>query len=318
VRSDLLQSRYWNKITDYPGISGASLGRVVDEPARRRLLKDFLRTRREAIRPESAGLEQGRRRRTSGLRREEVATLARVGVTWYTWLEQGREIQASSDTLAGIARALQLSPSDESYLFALAGVGRPAAPSLPSYVVDPHVQAVLDGLKEIPALIWGPNFDALAFNRLADAVFEFDHFGGPFTRNSVWRLFMDPARRALHGAQWEALATGSVGLLRARHATHLEHPAFSGLLEALRKASPDFVRVWNSARTKALDTIELRMSHRRMGEIRVASVKHRPIMGDFVLVTLPPSDARTARVFARAAKPPSASAARRPSKRPNR
>ncbi|WP_148668724.1 helix-turn-helix transcriptional regulator, partial [Streptomyces sp. WAC05950] len=119
---------------------------------RRHELAEFLRSRRERLTPERVGLVRGPRRRTPGLRREEVAHLSSVGVTWYTWLEQARDIQVSGQVLDAVARALLLDVSERAHLFALAGSQDPAPPAeCPS--VTPAVRAVLDQLGPIPACV---------------------------------------------------------------------------------------------------------------------------------------------------------------------
>src|SRR5699024_4918600 len=124
---------------------------AMDRQPDRLTLKEFLKTKRAQVSPESAGLPRGQRRRTPGLRREEVATLADVGVTWYTWLEQGRPIHPSAATLHRIAQALQLSRSDEGYLFALAGLPR-SGPVAPAFQVTPEILSVLENYQG-PAFI---------------------------------------------------------------------------------------------------------------------------------------------------------------------
>src|SRR6266700_2920137 len=216
----------------------------MDDVSRRTELKDFLRARRDALRPEELGLPSGRRRRTPGLRREEVAAAADVGVTWYTWLEQGRAIQASREALQRIGQALRLTPTDEAYLFALAGVEPVFASSAQEYSVEPHLQAVMDALRTVPAMLSGPCVDVRAYNRLADAVYEWSACEGPFANNLAWQLFMNPRRRALY-ADWEEMARRTVGVLRARHARYLGEPRFDALLSALR-ASPEFGSYWSA------------------------------------------------------------------------
>src|SRR5699024_2161245 len=107
-------------------------------------LKNFLKAKRALVSPESVGLPRGQRRRTPGLRREEVATLADVGITWYTWLEQGRPINPSADTLHRIARALRLSATDEGYLFTLAELPQPKSVVAPAFRVTPEILTLLD------------------------------------------------------------------------------------------------------------------------------------------------------------------------------
>src|SRR5215831_5047729 len=122
------------------------------EPARRRELGDFLRSRRARIAPEDAGLISGGRRRTPGLRREEVAQLASVGVTWYTWLEQGRPINASADVVDAICRALRLDATEREHLFRLAFLTPTVADPVLDRV-DAEIQVILDGLLPLPASI---------------------------------------------------------------------------------------------------------------------------------------------------------------------
>src|SRR3954454_16887011 len=123
---------------------GASIGGVAPPPseARRAELADFLRQRRAQVSPERFGIERNGRRRTPGLRREELAQLAGVGLSWYTWLEQGRAINASQQVLGAIARSLRLDFAEESYLFRLAGMSPPQRAFAPE--LEPDIQTVLD------------------------------------------------------------------------------------------------------------------------------------------------------------------------------
>src|SRR5262245_17838156 len=127
---------------------------------RREELAAFLRSRRERITPEQVGLPRGRRRRTPGLRREEVAQLAAVGVTWYTWLEQARDIQVSAQVLDAIARALQLDRSERAHLFALAGSADPS-PGSDCSGVTPALRMMLDRLEPYPACVQNSRYDVL-------------------------------------------------------------------------------------------------------------------------------------------------------------
>src|SRR5580698_2649646 len=162
---------------------------------RRRELAAFLRSRRERIAPELVGLPPAPRRRTPGLRREEVATLAGVGVTWYTWLEQGRDINVSPQVLDAVARTLLLDPQERGHLFRLAEVPD-ASPETDCQVVTPAVQALLDKLDPYPAAVRNARFDLLGCNRAYDLMTG--TCGGlPFEeRNSLWRTFTCPEVRA--------------------------------------------------------------------------------------------------------------------------
>ena len=138
---------------------------------RRSELAAFLRSRRERITPEDVGLPGGHRRRTAGLRREEVAQLAGVGVTWYTWLEQGRPIRASAQVLEAVARTLRLDAVERQHLFRLAEAPDMAPPDHSGPPLRPQVQVVLDGLNPMPASVVTERFDILAWNAAYDVLF---------------------------------------------------------------------------------------------------------------------------------------------------
>ncbi|MFD0266359.1 helix-turn-helix domain-containing protein [Streptomyces sp. NPDC127106] len=209
---------------------------------RRHELADFLRSRRERITPEQVGLPRGRRRRTPGLRREEVAQLSAVGVTWYTWLEQAREIQVSAQVLDALARALLLDASERAHLFALAGAADPA-PNTPCPSVTPALRAMLDQLAPLPACVQNSRYDILAYNstygRLLcdlDALPRED-------RNCLWLAFTDPDWRESvvdHAETLRILAAK----FRASMAEHLAEPAWKALVARLEARSPEFREVW--------------------------------------------------------------------------
>ncbi len=241
------------------------------------------------------GLKTGRRRRTPGLRREEVAALAGVGVTWYTWLEQGRAISVSRSTLERIGQALRLNPTDAGYLFALAGITVPAAPPT-GIEIDDHMRLILQQLK-VPALILSPCLQVLAFNAHAEELFQFDEDKSPLGQNHAWRLFMDPKRRRLY-VQWEDIARRTVGLLRLRHGTRQGDSSLEALLGALRSASDDFLRLWNERRTVPLGSTMVSMRHARFKTIKVATVRFLlQTDPDYALATLCPADSNTAAAF---------------------
>jgi transcriptional regulator with XRE-family HTH domain len=210
---------------------------------RRAELADFLRRRRESVKPEDVGLPGGGRRRTPGLRREEVAQLAGVGATWYTWLEQGRDVRASLDVLEALSRALRLSPAERSHLILL-GRGEEAPPCKPpAERTSPTIRRLVQSLGPNPAYVIGRRWDYLAWNRAACAVFG--DFGGipKAARNHLWQMFMDPARRELM-ADWEQSSRLAVAKFRADSARHLGDPSFEELIGALRQSSPEFCKMW--------------------------------------------------------------------------
>jgi transcriptional regulator with XRE-family HTH domain len=210
---------------------------------RREELGDFLRSRRERILPEQVGLPAGGRRRTPGLRREEVAQLAGVGVTWYTWLEQGRDVKASLDVLEAISRALRLSPAERVHLILL-GRGEEAPPcSAPAERVSATLRRVIENLGPNPAFVLGRRWDYLAWNRATSVLFGDLGSIPRAARNHVWLTFMDPSRREMF-TDWEKNARLCVAKFRADSARHLGDPAFEEMIQALRKSSPEFCTSW--------------------------------------------------------------------------
>jgi transcriptional regulator with XRE-family HTH domain len=210
---------------------------------RRAELADFLRRRRAALQPDDVGLPGGGRRRTPGLRREEVAQLADVGATWYTWLEQGRDVRASVDVLEALARALKLTPAERTHLILL-GRGE-AAPQLeqPPEKASTPMRRLIESLDPTPAYLLGRRWDYLAWNRAATVLFgDLAAIPRP-ARNHLWQLFMDPRRRALM-PDWPAHVRLVVAKFRADSARQLGDPAFEELIVALRQASPEFAKAW--------------------------------------------------------------------------
>ncbi len=209
---------------------------------RRRELAAFLRSRRERIVPERVGLTRGRRRRTPGLRREEVAHLASVGVTWYTWLEQARDIQVSAGVADAIARALLLDAGERSHLFTLAGVADPA-PENGCDGIPPALLEVLRQLEPIPACIQNGRYDLLAYNRTyghllcdLDAVPVED-------RNCMLLAFThDEWRRALVDRD-ETIRVMTANY-RALLAEHIAEPAWKHALKRLQRESAEFRELW--------------------------------------------------------------------------
>src|SRR5499426_2934367 len=177
-----------------PNGRGSPASQRASEAARRRAgkrseLAALLRSRRERITPEDAGLPSGHRRRTAGLRREEVAQLAGVGVTWYTWLEQGRPIRASLQVLEAVARTLQLDPIERRHLFRLAEVPDTAPRDHSGPRLRPEVQVILDGLNPMPASVVTERFDILAWNAAYQVLFPYIAAAAPEWRNALLYVF---------------------------------------------------------------------------------------------------------------------------------
>ncbi|MEW2168005.1 helix-turn-helix transcriptional regulator [Streptomyces sp. NPDC007084] len=210
---------------------------------RRHELATFLRSRRERITPEQVGLPRGRRRRTPGLRREEVAQLSAVGVTWYTWLEQARDIQVSEQVLDALARTLLLDAGERAHLFLLAGAVDPS-PAAQCSGITPALRLTLRQLEPVPACIQNDRYDILAYNRTYARLMMRDLDSvPPADRNCVllactnaeWResiVFLDEALRLM------------AARLRVSMAGHLGEPAWKMLVKRLRTESAEFREIW--------------------------------------------------------------------------
>ena len=208
---------------------------------RRDELAAFLRSRRARVTPQDVGLAPGLRRRTPGLRREELAQLAGVGVTWYTWLEQGRPINASVQVLDAVARVLQLGPAERWHLYRLADVpGVPA--SVDRQPLPDDVPEVLDALEPMPACVYNGKYDLLACNESYAAMFPSLATAIGRERNVVWQIFAlgnCPLREP-------ALLAHVVASLRASYARHVGEPEWTRFVEALCARSDEFAALWAS------------------------------------------------------------------------
>src|SRR5256886_1687429 len=217
------------------------------ESERRHALADFLRKRRARLSPVDVGLPPGVRRRTPGLRREEVAQLANMGTSWYVWLEQGRDVHPSAQVLESLAQALRLTPNERRHLFLLAGQPLPPPPVSPSEEsISPALQQVLSDLNPSPAYVLGRRYDYLAWNKAADALFSISDIisdaSSPYAHNLVWRLFTSPTTR--ERPNWEAVARATLAEFRTASARYPGDPWFDELIEDLKQVSPEFCRWW--------------------------------------------------------------------------
>ncbi|MEU1787887.1 helix-turn-helix transcriptional regulator [Streptomyces sparsogenes] len=217
-------------------------GQPADGDIRRGELAAFLRSRRERITPEQVGLVRGRRRRTPGLRREEVAQLAAVGVTWYTWLEQARDIHVSAQVLDSIARALMLDRSEREHLFALAGAVDPS-PGNECTGVTPALRLMLEQLEPFPACVQNSRFDIVAYNRTYGRLLCDMDAVPPEDRNCLWLALTHPDWRDSMADREETIR-GMAAKYRASMAEHLAEPAWKALLKRCQDASPEFREVW--------------------------------------------------------------------------
>lgn len=205
-------------------------------------LSDFLLHHRKKLTPAAVGLSSTGRRRTPGLRREEVAALAGVGVTWYTWFEQGRDIRVSEDFLLRVACALQLDDAACSHLFLLAHKRPPPPEPYQWSSVSPLVQQLLDDLVTRPAYVVNLRWNVIAWNAAADRLFGYSKWGGG-ERNFLRAVFADPnLRRRL--PNWHEDAPRLLAQFRRDLATAPDDPIMLSLIDELNSQSADFRSWW--------------------------------------------------------------------------
>jgi transcriptional regulator with XRE-family HTH domain len=226
----------------------------------------FLRTRRARLQPQQVGLPSGGRRRTPGLRREEVALLSGVGVDWYTRLEQGRPISVSAAVIDSIARTLQLDATETAYLHELARAEVPIHPSPPSYVVPAAAQHLLNGFSTYPACVVNPCWDVLAWNRACAAVFGDYRERTGRARNTIWRLFCDPTWRTLV-VDWEREARKAVAIFRYNTRRYGGEPWFEEFVAALAHQAPQFAIWWEQHDLEARHDERKVLQHPRVGRL---------------------------------------------------
>jgi len=227
-------------------------------------LADFLRSRRTKLRPEAVGLAAGRRRRTPGLRREEVAERAGIGVDWYIRLEQGRSVSPSTTTVDALARALRLTRAEHAHLRALAQTSD-RKPFVRETVPDTVVRLV-ESLNQ-PAYVVGRRWDVLAWNDAAETLFAFSRVPEE-NRNTLISVLTNPATRRLFGSSWEAEAKRMVAQFRATHDLWAGDPAFVDLLDRLHKGCPEFARWWAAHDIGPTAGGRKQLSHPKKGVLR--------------------------------------------------
>ncbi len=234
--------------------------------ARRREFGAFLRSRREKLTPASVGLAEGFRRRTPGLRREEVALLAGVGTNWYTWLEQGRDVRPSAEVLSALADALRLDPAERRHLFVLndrlAPEARPAGPER----VEEPLRRMLKSLTGQPAYVLGRRWDVLAWNRAAERLFgDYGRLTGD-ERNIMHMVFADATHRRLL-VDWDEFAPVWLAMFRADSARYAGDPDFERLIATLTKASSEFRQWWPRHEVLRRLSSQKRIQHQTAGRM---------------------------------------------------
>src|SRR6266852_4629493 len=238
-----------------------------DAMRKRAELADFLKTRRSRLHPKQFGLPDVGRRRTPGLRRDEVAQLAGVGVSWYTWLEQGRAITVSDQVLESLARILQLDAGERRHLFLLArGMDPVSDENHAVNLLTPGQQAVLDALGISPAYLLDQRLNVVAWNESACRVFEDFSLLSERDRNAIWSLFMHPAKRKLF-VDWELTIQNAVMSFRTTYDRHAGEAWAEQLVADLKQASPEFRSLWPQHDIQWSCDHEKELNHPQVGRL---------------------------------------------------
>ncbi|MEV0830676.1 helix-turn-helix transcriptional regulator [Nonomuraea rubra] len=257
---------------------------------RRTDLSAFLRSRRERITPEMVDLAPGPRRRTPGLRREEVAQLAGVGVTWYTWLEQGRPINASPQVLDAISRTLKLDSAERHHLYRLAGQAADPVP-VDSGQVTPEMQGILDRLGDLPACVSNSRCDVLAWNDAYAALFP-ELVGAPEgERNSLWHVCLYPVPVTRLVDRDHELAR-AVAVFRGAYSRHADSPCWQDFVRRLSVESAEFARLWARQDVADPGPRVKRYKHRELGGLRFSTTSLTAVP-EIRLIVYTPMDGRT-------------------------
>lgn len=272
---------------------------VVDRRVRRDELGAFLRSRRARITPEQVGLPLHGRRRTPGLRREEVAQLAGIGVAWYTWLEQGRDIKASEQVLAAISRTLRLDPHEHVHLFVLAGAPEPPT-DIMCDAITPSMRMMMTKLDPYPVVVRNARCDLLEYNRGymwlmgdVDAIPLAD-------RNVLVQCLLNPAWRT-RTLGWETHVPRIVAGFRSAMAEHVAEPSWQALVNRLEAESPFFKELWHQHDVTAEPVRTKCYQHPTAGRLTfTVEHLHAGLRSEITVSTYTPADGETAAKVSRA------------------
>ncbi|WP_405808320.1 MULTISPECIES: helix-turn-helix transcriptional regulator [unclassified Streptomyces] len=238
---------------------------------RRPELAAFLRSRRARVTPADVGMPPGLRRRTPGLRREEVAQLSGVGVTWYTWLEQGRPINASAQVLDAVARTLRLDQPEREHLYHLAEVPYAPHPQKAAESVSPEIQGIIDALDPRPAVVYNARYDVLATNPAYRDLFALNRAEQFGIRNVLWTLFTLP-EPACPVVFRDSELPLMVAQLRGAYGRHVGEPAWESFVHRLSATSDYFAELWESGNVLPPGPRVKTFRHEEIGEVRMTSV----------------------------------------------
>ena len=287
--------RSWSWLTPCANVArrtrGASILGLAPPPTRRDQLAEFLRHHRERTTPESLGLSANGRRRTPGLRREEVAQLAGVGLSWYTWLEQGRDIKPSAQVLDALARVLRLDTAERAHLFHLSRVELPLPAGDYPREAPPDLAHFVERVAPYPAYLIGPRTDVLAWNAATTAMLGEPTRAPDGRQNLLWWLF---TAQELDTEQRRDTARSTLARFRAEQARRIGDPDFAALVDALDEASEQFRTWWprHEVLTEQLGTKTV--EHPRVGRLVLHHLQSAPTSHpDLRLIQFAPADEAT-------------------------
>jgi hypothetical protein len=244
--------------------------------SRRRELGTFLRAQRARLTPSDVGLPSGPgHRRTPGLRREEVAQLSGVGLTWYTWLEQARPIPASAQVVDALASALRLGPDQHRYLRVLADLP-PLAPEAVPAAALPRLQRLVDATAPAPAAVYDVHYDYLVWNTPYVRVRHDPAAVAKDLRNLLWLLFTDPQIRASM-QRWESAARAILSQFRTAAGQRTGDARFAEMVTALADASPEFRMWWAEYPVRSFAPTTISINHPKVGSIRLELFQLHPV-----------------------------------------
>jgi transcriptional regulator with XRE-family HTH domain len=273
-------------MVNYPSIIAATMtARSMEE---RRALGDFVRAQREKLTPAAIGLAAGSRRRTPGLRREELAQLCGLSATWYTWIEQGRDVSVSPTALARLAGALRLSRAERSYLFALARKRDPDRGTNDRERLPPAALSCVATIGS-PAYILDRSWTPRSWNAQAARLFV-GWLDQPGQCNLLHFIFLQPSARSLI-CEWDERARRVVAEFRADCSVHLNDPSLRLLIDGLRQESLEFARLWDEHGVLGREGGERTFNHPTAGFLRYEQITFnlvdRPDLKLTILVQMP-------------------------------
>ena len=265
-----------------PAVDDRQPSRAAEDRARREELAAFLLARREALQPEDLGIPRSGRRRVKGLRRHEVADAASVSVTWYTWLEQGRDISATRQVIEALARTLRLDDSGHRYLQRLAGIAPPSLTHAPAEV-DESLIALVDNLLPHPAHLMEPAGELVTWNRAYSELFVDPAELNSDHRNGLWIQVMHPALRE-RLVNWERETESAIARFRAAAAKYPGDSRFAELIGSLTAGSEFFRARWRRHEVYGFSSHVETIRHPEVGDVRARTVQLRPLDRPHLLI----------------------------------